>query len=112
MSITKRFLESEEERNLLKEQALALVESGTLDGGGAAEGIARKLADTGRLDGLTSAQRAVYDRYIEPHFHIRCSNPDCGSEIEDYLVASAIQDDPDSALCGQCLHLKEQMMKD
>lgn len=96
----------------LADGARALIEEGLLSG--PAEGIAKKLADTGDLAGLSQKQRAVYDHVIAPHFKIACSSPDCDFEIDMEWIGDAIraQANEGSYFCEHCEHIHRQNAKD
>jgi hypothetical protein len=88
--------------------ARALIEEGMLSG--PAEGIAKKLSDTGDLTGLSQKQRAVYDQVIAPHFNIACSTPDCTFEIDMEWIGDAIRahESGGSYFCEHCEYIHRQ----
>ncbi|MBV2181484.1 MAG: hypothetical protein KUL86_09675 [Castellaniella sp.] len=91
----------------------ALIEEGLLRNE-ATLGVARQLAGTGDIDGLTARQRSVYANHIQPRLRIPCANKACafGGDIEDHLMADAIRNGRNDAQCALCLSLSAAAEKD
>ncbi|OZI56727.1 hypothetical protein [Bordetella genomosp. 4] len=107
MSFTKNWVNQQENKEELQDLMKALVEEGGLQR--ASEGIAKKLASTGDFQELSTDQKSVFDKYIQPNLVINCANPDCENEIEMHLVADAIRYGRDDALCAHCNYVINDM---
>lgn len=110
MSITKRVMEIEREKELLRDQMDALIEEGSLSG--ASEGIAKLLRDKGDLAVLSASQQYVYKQHIAPLLEITCADPECDDELAEDFVADAIRMGRDDALCDHHQYIQTQMEKD
>lgn len=102
MSLTKRFMEEQEEADNRNEALQALIDCEMLEG--AALGIARKIIGENSIDGLKGGQKSVYQNVIYPKFEICCENPDCEQRISMDMVADAIRSEAagEDVHCADC----------
>ena len=71
MSLTKRFMEFQEDRDDTRAALLALIDNEKITHS-ASIGIAKKVIADGNLDGLTKNQKEVFRRFIAPKMKITC----------------------------------------
>lgn len=111
MSLTKRFMEFQEERDAIRAALGALIEDERITHP-ASIGIAKKIIADGNLDGLSERQKEVFRRFIAPEMNIACES--CGEDIPlasyPEVIANAWFEG--EVLCDGCLHFKEQMRKE
>lgn len=91
MSLTKRFMEEQQETDSRNEALQALLDHDLIEG--AAAGIAKKVIGESSLEGLSAKQKGVYQTVIYPLFEIACDNEDCGQMIPIDMVADAIKNE-------------------
>ncbi len=111
MSITKRFMELEEERDALRTGLQSLIDDERITNA-ASIGIAKKVIEDGNLDSLSPKQREVFTRFIAPKLNIACES--CGEQIQlaSYPEVLANAHFEGQVLCDGCLYFEEQMRKD
>lgn len=111
MSITKRFMEFQEERDAIRAALQALIDDERITNS-ASVGIAKKVIADGNLDGLSLKQKEVFSRFIAPEMKIACELCETPIPIASYPEVIASTDIEGQVLCDGCLYLKEQMRKD
>lgn len=111
MSITKRFMEFQEEQDATKAALQKLIDDERITNP-ASIGVAKKVISDGNLDALSPKQREVFTRFIAPQMKIDCES--CGTPIPlaSYPEVIANAQFEGQVLCDGCLHFKEQMRKD
>lgn len=102
MSLTKRFMEEQEEAESRNQALQALLDHDLIEG--AAAGIAKKVIGENSLDGLSAKQKGVYETVIYPKFEVYCENEGCQQRIPMDMVADAIrnQETGEDVHCVDC----------
>ncbi len=111
MSLTKRFMEFEEERDAIRAALQALIDDERITTP-ASIGIARKVIADGNLDSLSVKQREVFTRFIAPELDVECES--CGHLIPlaSYPEVIANAHFEGQVTCDECLSMNERMRKD
>jgi hypothetical protein len=111
VSITKRFMDFQEEQDTIRAALQALVDDQRIENP-ASVGIAKRVIADGNLDSLTARQMEVFTRFIAPKIKIACES--CGESIPlaSYPEVIANAQFEGQVLCDGCLHFEEQMRKD
>lgn len=111
MSLSKRFMQLEQERDDLLLALEVLIEQGELQHD-ASIGVAKKIIGDGTVDSLSSAQMDVFKRFIAPKLKIECE--ECGTSIHlgSYPEVIANAEFEGKVLCDGCFYCKQQMRKD
>lgn len=111
MSITKRFMEFQEERDAIRAALQALIDDERITNA-TSVGIAKKVIADGNLDGLSPKQKEVFSRFIAPEMKIACELCEAQIPLASYPEVIANADFEGQVLCDGCLYYKEQMRKD
>lgn len=111
MSLTKRFMQFEEEQEAIQAVLQHLLDDEQITNP-ASVGIAKKIIADKNLDGLSEAQRAVFTRFIAPKMKLACES--CGASIPaaSYPEVIANSGYEGQVICESCLNFKQQMRKD
>lgn len=111
MSLTKRFMQFEEERDAIRAVLQHLIDDERITNP-ASVGIATKIIADGNLDGLSAAQRAVFTRFIAPEMKLACEACSASIPAASYPEVIASSGYEGQVLCEGCLNFKQQMRKD
>lgn len=111
MSLTKRFMEFQEERDAIRAALQALIDDERITNP-ASVGIAKKIIADGNLDGLSPKQKEVFSRFMAPEMKIACELCETPIPLASYPEVIANAEFEGQVLCDSCLHFKEQMRKD
>ena len=91
MSLTKRFMEEQQEADSRNEALQALLDHELIDG--AAAGIAKLVIAKSSLDGLSAKQKGVYEMVIYPKLEVYCDTEGCEQRIPMESVGEAIRNE-------------------
>jgi hypothetical protein len=111
MSITKRFMEFQEEQDAIRAALQTLIDDERITNP-ASVGIAKKVIADGNLDGLSERQKEVFSRFIAPEMKISCERCESPIPLACYPEVIANAEFEGEVLCDGCLYYKEQMRKD
>jgi hypothetical protein len=111
MSLTKRFMEFQEERDEIRAALRGLLDNDRITNP-ASVGIAKKIIADGNLDGLSAKQKEVFSRFIAPEMKITCERCDASIPLASYPETIANAEFEGEILCDGCIYYKEQMRKD
>jgi hypothetical protein len=111
MSLTKRFMEFQEEQDAIRAALQALIDDERITSP-ASVGIAKKIIADGSLEGLSPKQREVFSRFIAPEMKIACELCETPIPLASYPEVIANAQFEGQVLCEGCLYFKEQMRKD
>lgn len=111
MSITKRFMEFQEEQDAIRAALQYLIDDERITNP-VSVGIAKKVIADGNLDALSVKQKEAFSRFIAPEMKISCELCETPIPLASYPEVIANADFEGQVLCDGCLYLKEQMQKD
>ncbi|HVK55639.1 MAG TPA: hypothetical protein VM532_11495 [Burkholderiales bacterium] len=111
MSLTKRFMEFQEERDAIRAALQALIDDKRITNP-VSVGIAKKVITDGNLDELSPKQKEVFSRFIAPEMKIACELCNVSIPLASYPEVIANAEFEGQVLCDGCLYYKEQMRKD
>ena len=111
MSLTKRFMEFQEERDVIRAALQTLIDDERITNS-TSVGIAKKVIADGNLDGLSLRQKEVFSRFIAPEMKIACELCETPMHLASYPEIIANAEFEGQVLCDSCLHLRDQMRKD
>lgn len=105
MSITKRFMEFQEEQDAIRVALQMLVDDQQIENP-ASVGIAKKVIADGNIDSLTAKQKEVFTRFIAPKMKIACETCNEAIPLASYPEVIANAEFEGQILCDGCLHFK------
>ena len=106
MSLTKKFMAAEEEKEAFLAVLKVLLEKEIIQHD-TEKGIALKIIANKNTDGLSEKQLSVFDKYIKPFIDVTCKKEDCNEKIDIHHLAEAYESD--ELYCVDCAIDKRQL---